>query len=182
MRRRYRRNLANRCDVTPSRARCLSSSRARVIVARRSNIFADCRRATSIVVRFAALLASARYRSRTPPSISAHHLFGRREPTDTDSPARAVFQANRIDPLLMLIGLEAERAKSLAIQRVSPEELLSATVAKICATDKSNQRFYADRTFGDLGQGCLPSLQSSALPAISLISRWPRTRQTSEIS
>jgi hypothetical protein len=72
--------------------------------------------------------------------------------------ATAVFEANRIDPLLILIGFEAERARSPARQPASPEESLSATVAKICATDKSIQRFCADRTFGDLGQGCLPSL------------------------
>jgi hypothetical protein len=56
-----------------------------------------------------------------------------------------------IDPLLILIGLEAERAKSLATQPVSPEEPLSATFAKIYATDKSSQKFCADPTFGDLG-------------------------------
>src|ERR1700738_4816010 len=62
-----------------------------------------------------------------------------------------------------LIRFEAERARSLAKQPASPKESLSATVAKICATDKSIQRFCADRTFRDLGQGCLLSLQSSAL-------------------
>jgi len=86
-----------------------------------------------------------------------------------------------IYPPLILMRFEAKRAKYLAIRRASPEESLSATVARICATDKSSQRFYADRTFGNLGQGCLPSLQSSALPAILLISRWPRTRHTNGI-
>ena len=70
----------------------------------------------------------------------------------------AVLEANRIDLLLIVIAFEAERAKCLAIQPASPEESLSATVAKICATDKSIQRSCADRTFGDLGQGCPPSL------------------------
>ena len=67
----------------------------------------------------------------------------------------AVLEANRIDLLFILIGFEAERAKSPAIQPASPEESLSATVARICATDKSIQRFCADRTLGDLGRGCL---------------------------
>jgi hypothetical protein len=72
--------------------------------------------------------------------------------------------------LLILVGLEAERAKSLAIQPASPEESPSATVAKICATDKSSQRFCADRTFEDLGEACFLSLPSPALTAIALIS------------
>ena len=70
--------------------------------------------------------------------------------------ATAVFEANRIDPLPILIGFEAERAKSRATQPRSPEESLSATVAKICATDRSIQRFCAARTLRDLGAAFPP--------------------------
>src|SRR5229473_1364914 len=70
-------------------------------------------------------------------------------------PMRASLRSD-IHPPLILMRFEAKRAKYLAIRRVSPEESLSATVAKIYATDKSSQRFYADGTFGGLGQGCFP--------------------------
>jgi hypothetical protein len=78
----------------------------------------------------------------------------------------AVLEANRIDLLFILIGFEAERAKSPAIQPKSPEESLSATVARICATDKSIQRFCADRTLGGSSSICAKNY-SSVLCAMS---------------
>jgi hypothetical protein len=83
----------------------------------------------------------------------------------------AVLEANRIDLLLIVIAFEAERAKCLAIQPATPEESLSATVARICATDKSIQRFCGDRTLGG-PRPRLPSLLVvfGAPPASALIS------------
>jgi hypothetical protein len=82
----------------------------------------------------------------------------------------AVLEANRIDLLFILIGFEAERAKSPAIQPASPEESLSATVARICATDKSIQRFCADRTLGISAKAAFSPCSLRRSPASALIS------------
>jgi len=72
--------------------------------------------------------------------------------------ATAVFEANRIDPLLILIGLKQSEPDPEQYSQHHQKKSPSATVAKICATDRSIQRFCADHPFGDLGQGCLLSL------------------------